>query len=38
MPESKMSTSTRSQALAPHEIREQLASMKQKLDFLRGSL
>jgi hypothetical protein len=25
-------------ALAPHEIREQLNGMKEKLDFLRGSL
>jgi hypothetical protein len=24
--------------LAPYEIRERLAGMKQKLDFLRGSL
>jgi hypothetical protein len=24
--------------LAPHEIRERLSSMKEKLDFLRGSL
>jgi len=28
----------KTQILAPHEIREHLASMKQKLDFLRGSL
>jgi hypothetical protein len=30
-----MATST---ILAPHEIREKLSSMKEKLDFLRGSL
>ena len=24
--------------LAPHEVRDQLVSMKQKLEFLRGSL
>jgi hypothetical protein len=32
-----MSTSS-TQILAPHEIRERLSTMKEKLDFLRGSL
>jgi hypothetical protein len=32
-----MSTAATS-SLAPHEIRERLAAMKEKLDFLRGSL